>query len=443
MKIIIIGGSAAGMSAAAKANRVDPSLDIAVYEKSRYISFGACGLPYFAGGFFKDATMMLAKTVEDMEKVGVRVKTLHEVKAVDAGNKIVTVKNLQTGEEFTDAYDKLMIATGAVGKTPVIPGMDLGNIFALRSMGDGLAINSLLLAEDIKDIVIIGAGPIGIEAVHAARHLGKHVTLIMKQDRILSRYFSGEIILLLEEELRKHSVTVRLGEEALEITGTADAKRVVTDKGSYRADLIIHSIGSSPNTAFLENTGIEMEKGMILVDRHGQTSVDDVYAAGDCASIYNVVKDGHSYSPLATVANKLGRIVGENMAGGNIRFMGSLDSMCIQVMDMEAGRTGITETQANSMRLKYATAFIHDTNQSGYYPGQEDIFIKLIYDAESKVILGGEIAGKKGAVLRVNTLAACIYNKMTTGELAQLDLCYAPPFSKAWDALNIAGSVAK
>jgi len=443
MKIIIIGGIAAGMSAAAKANRIDPSLDITVYEKSRYISFGACGLPYFVGGFFKDAAIMLAKTVEDMEKVGVRVKTLHEVRTVDEKNKAVTVRNLQTGEEFIEPYDKLMIATGAVGKTLAIPGMDLSNIFALRSMEDGLAINLLLLEEDIKDIVIIGAGPIGIEAVHAVRHLGKNVTLIVKQDRILSRYFSKEITLLLEEELRKHSVNVRLGEEALEITETANVKRIVTDKGSYKADLMIHSIGAVPNTAFLKNTGIKMENGMIFVDRYGKTSVNDIYAAGDCTSIYNVVKGGHSYSPFATVANKLGRIVGENMAGGNVRFIGALDSMCIQVMDMEAGRTGITETQAKSMGLHYATTFIHDTNQSGYYPGQEDIFVKLIYDAKSKVILGGEIAGKRGAVLRVNTLAACIYNKMTTEELAQLDLCYAPPFSKAWDALNVAGSVAK
>jgi len=443
MKIIIIGGIAAGMSAAAKANRIDRTLDITVYEKSQYISFGACGLPYFAGGFFKDAKMMLAKTVEDMEKLGIGVKTLHEVTMVDEKNKTVTVKNLQTGEEFIDTYDKLMIATGAIGRTPAIPGIDLDHIFALRSMQDGLAINSALADRNVKDIVIIGAGPIGLEAVHAVRHLGRNVTLIVKQDSVLNRFFSSDITTLLEKELREHSVNLRLGEEALEIAGTADTKVVVTNKGSYKADLIIHSIGAVPNTAFLKNTSIAMEKGIILVDRYGKTSVDDIYAAGDCAAIYNIVKDRHGYSPLATVANKLGRIIGENMAGGNVRFTGSLDSMCIQVMDLEAGRTGISEAEAKSMGLDYRTAFIRDANQSGYYPGQEDIFIKLIYETKSKVILGGEIAGKKGAVLRVNTLAACIYNKMTTQELAQLDLCYAPPFSKAWDALNVAGSVAK
>jgi len=443
MKLIIIGGIAAGMSAAAKANRIDPSLDITVYEKSPHISFGACGLPYFAGGFFQDAAVMLAKTAEDMEALGVRVKTLHEVRTVDEMRKTLTVTNLQTGEEFVDSYDKLMIATGAVGRPLSIPGMELGNIFALRSMEDGLAINSLLPDDDIKDIVIIGSGPIGIEAVHAVRHLEKKVTLIVKPERILDRHFSSEITTLLEEELRRHSVNLRLGEEALEIAGTAGAKVVVTDKGSYPADLIIHSIGAVPNTGFLQNTSIAMEKGTILVDRYGRTNVADIYAAGDCASIYNIVKDRHSYSPLATMANKLGRIVGENMAGGNVRFVGSLDSMCIQVMDMEAGRTGITEAEARAMRIDCATVFVHDQNQSGYYPGQEDIFIKLIYERSSKVLLGGEIAGKKGAVLRVNTLAACISRQMTTGELAQLDLCYSPPFSKAWDALNVAGSVAK
>ena len=443
MKIVIIGGTAAGMSAAAKANRTDASLDITVYEKSQYISFGACGLPYFAGGFFNDADMMLARTVEEMAQLGVQVKTLHEVTAVDEKSKTITVKNVQTGEEFISSYDKLMIATGAVGKSPAMPGMDLGNIFALRSMRDGLAINSLLLDDNVKDIVVIGSGPIGLEAVHAVRHLKKNVTLIVKQNRILDRYFSSEMTNLLEVELIGNSVNLRLGEEALEIVQTGGAKMVVTNKGSYKADLIIHSIGAVPNTAFLQNTGIAMDKGTILVDRYGRTNVEDIYAAGDCATIYNVVKGGHSYSPLATVANKLGRIVGENLAGGNAYFMGSLDSMCIQVMDMEAGRTGLTEAEAKSMGLDYVTVFVHDKNQAGYYPGQEDIFIKLVYDANSKVILGGEIVGKKGAVLRVNTLAACIYSKMTTYELAQLDLCYSPPFSKAWDALNIVAGLVK
>ena len=445
MKIIIIGGIAAGMSAAAKAIRVDPALDIVVYEKSGYISFGACGLPYFAGGFFNDASVMLAKTVDEMQKQGVKVKTLHEVTSIDVKNKKVTVKDLKSGTEFVDSYDKLAITTGSRGKNPPISGMDLDGIFALRSMEDGLAINSMLPGDNIKNVAIIGSGPIGIEAAHAMRHLDKNVTLILRQDRVLNRYFSSEITKLLEEELVRHSVNLRFGEEAKEITKSSDSKSkvVITNKGSYEADLVIHSIGATPNTEFLQNTGIKMDKGAILVDRYGMTNIQDIYSAGDCATIFNIVKDSHSYSPLATVANKLGRIIGENMAGGNVSFNGSLDSMCIQVMDMEAGRTGITEAEAQSMGIDCRSVFVRDVNQSGYYPGQEDIFIKLVYNVKTKVILGGEIAGKKGAVLRVNTLAACVYNQMTTQELAQLDLCYAPPFSKAWDPLNVAGSVAK
>jgi len=443
MKIIIVGGIAAGMSAASKAKRSNPSLDVIVYEKSKYISFGACGLPYFVGGFFEDAEMMLAKTVNEAEEQGIKVRTLHEVTNVDEKNKKVTVKNLKTGEEFSDSYDKLAITTGAKGKALVMPGMDLGNVFALRTMEDGLAVKAALAKDNIKDVVILGTGPIGTEAAHAFRNLGKNVTFIAKQGSILNRHFDSEITKLLEEELIRHSVKLRFNELALEITGTADAKTLVTDKGSYKADLIIHSIGAEPNTEFLRNTGIAMDKGAILVDRYGRTNIEDIYSAGDCASIHNVVKNNCGYSPLATVANKLGRLIGENMAGGNVSFIGSLDSMCIQIMDMEAGRTGITEAEASSMGLDYHTVFVNDKNQSGYYPGQEDIYIKLIYDAQTKVLLGGQIAGKKGAVLRVNTLAACIHNKMTTKELAQLDLCYSPPFSKPWDALNVAGSAAK
>jgi len=443
MKIIIIGGIAAGMSAASKAKRADPSLEVVVYEKSRHISFGACGLPYYVGGFFGTPEVMIAKTVEEMEKQGVRVKTLHQVTKVDVSSKTVTVKNLETGAEFTDSYDKLAITTGARGKDPAIPGMHLGNIFALRSMENGLQTKALLAKDDIKNVVIIGAGPIGIEAAHAVRHLGKNITLIVKQDRILNRFFDSEITKLLEEELVRHEVNLCMNELAEEITGKSVVSGVVTNKGSYKADMVIHSIGATPNTDFLQGAGIAMQKGAVVVDNHGMTNIEGIYSAGDCATVYNIVKGIHSYSPLATVANKMGRIIGENMAGGKASFTGSLDSMCIQVMDMEAGRTGITEAEAKSLGFDFRTVFVRDKNQTGYYTGQEDIFIKLIYDAKTKVLLGGQIAGKKGAVLRVNTLAACIYSKMTTTELALLDLCYAPPFSKAWDALNVAGSVAK
>jgi len=443
MKIIIIGGIAAGMSAASKAKRVDPSLEVVVYEKSRYISFGACGLPYFMGGFFASPEAMLAKTAEEMAKQGVKVKTRHEVTSVDVNSKTVTVKDLETGREFTDSYDKLAITTGAKGKDLTIPGTDLKGVFALRSMEDGLSSKALIAGDEVRDVVIIGAGPIGVEAAHAARYLSKNVTLIVKQDRILSRFFDSEITGVLEEELVRHKVNLRINENAAELTGSSAVSGVVTDKGCYKADMVVHSIGATPNTQFLEGSGIAMEKGAIIVDERGRTNIEDVYSAGDCASVHNIVKGGQSYSPLATVANKLGRIVGENMAGGSAVFTGSLDSMCIQVMDMEAGRTGLTQAEAEAMGLDFRTVFVRDKNQSGYYPGQEEIFIKLIYDAKTSVLLGGQAAGKKGAVLRVNTLAACIYGKMTTRDLALLDLCYAPPFSKPWDALNVAGSVAK
>jgi NADPH-dependent 2,4-dienoyl-CoA reductase/sulfur reductase-like enzyme len=345
---------------------------------------------------------------------------------IDEKAKTVRVKNLKTGEVFTDSYDKLAVTTGARGKSPDIPGMNLKNIYMLRSMEDGINVKALLEDEAVKNVVIIGSGPIGLETAHVVRHLGKNLKLIVKYDRILSRYFDPEITKILEEELLKHKAELHFNELATEMQGDGSVKKVLTNKGAYDADLVIHSIGAVPNTEFLQNTSIAMDRGAIIVDEFGRTSSEDIYSAGDCATIYNIVKGCHSYSPLATVANKLGRIIGDNMVGGNVKFTGSLDSMCIQVMDMEAGRTGLCEFEAKELGLDYRCAFIKDVNQTGYYPGQENIFIKIVYDAKTKVLLGGQAVGYKGAVLRVNTLAACIYGKLTTHDLAYLDLCYAP-----------------
>lgn len=444
MKVIIIGGIAAGMSAAAKFKRLSPNDDVVVYEKGDIVSFGACGLPYYVGGFFDDSNEMIARTPEAFREAGVEIHTKHEVTNVDFSNKKVTVKNLNTNEVLEESYDKLMIASGARAIIPPIKNIDLENVVTLKSMDDGNKLRELMSKEENKKIAIIGAGFIGLEAAEAAKHRGKEVTVIQLQDRVLQEVFDKDITDLLEEELRENGVNLLLSETVTELIGDGKVSKVKTNKREIEADIVILATGVKPNTDFLNCDEIKMiRNGAIVVDKYGRTSVEDVYAAGDCATINSLITDREIYVPLATGANKLGRIVGENLAGQNNSFQGSMASSCIKVMNMEAARTGLSEKEVLNLGFNYKTKFITDMNQTSYYPGRERIYVKLIYDAHTRVILGGQVVGYKDAVQRCNVLAACIYAKMTTEQLGMLDLCYAPPFSRTWDVLNVAGNVSK
>ncbi|CEQ12439.1 CoA-disulfide reductase [Paraclostridium sordellii] len=444
MRVVIIGAVAAGMSAAAKLKRSKPEYDVVVYEKTDVVSFGACGLPYFVGGFFDDPKNMIARAPEKFRESGIDLNIFNEVISVDTENKKLKVKNVNTGETFIDSYDKLMIATGASSIIPPIKNVKLENVSTLKSLDDGVKVKELMNKDEINKIAIIGAGFIGLEAVEAAKKLGKEVVVFQLEDRILPQVFDKEITDILESEIRKHEVDLRLEEIVSELVGETKVEKVVTNKGEYEADLVIIATGVRPNTAFLKDTGMNMlPNGAIIIDEFGRTSIEDIYAAGDCATIQNIVTGQDSYVPLATGANKLGRIVGENLAGANNSFQGSLGSSCIKIMDMEAAATGLTETQASKLGIEVKAKFISDFNQTNYYPGRDKMYVKLVYDASTKVILGGQVAGFKDAVQRCNVIAACIFGKLTTNQLGMLDLCYAPPFARTWDILNVAGNVSK
>ena len=444
MKVIIVGGVAAGMSAAAKLKRANKEAQITVYEKSRHVSFGACGLPYFVGNFFEDSQKMIARTVEQFNASGITVNIEHEVLNVDTDNKCITVKNLLTGETFTDTYDKLMIATGASAIIPPINNVDLKHVYTLKSMEDGEALKHAMQNEALKRVAIVGAGFIGLEVVEAAKQYGKEVHVFQLNDRVLVDTFDKEITDLLEEELRAHDVHLHLSQTVTELVGDEAVTQIKTNDETFDVDIVVLTAGVRPNTSFLKGTGIEMlRNGALVIDHEGRTSIEDIYAAGDCASINHILKSEPAYIPLATVANKMGRIIGENLAGAHHTFNGSLASACLKVMNLEAGRTGLSEQEAMNLGINYKTVFITDMNQTSYYPGQSKINVKLIYNADTKVILGGQIVGRKDAVQRVNVLATAIFAGLTTDQLAMLDLCYAPPFARTWDVLNIAGSVAK
>lgn len=444
MKIIIIGGIAAGMSAAAKFRRLDKDAEIKVYEKTPIVSFGACGLPYFVGGFFDNENQMIARKPEKFKETGIDISVEHEVLSIDITDKKIMVKNLKTDETFEDSYDKLMIATGASAIIPPIKNFNIKNVHTLKSLEDGRILKEKMKDKDVKKVAIIGAGFIGLEAVEAAKEYGKEVSIFQLEDRILKEVFDKEVTDLLEEELKNKGVNLFLDSKVVELKGDSKVTKVVTESEEVDADLVILATGVKPNTAFLKDTGIEMLKnGAIIVDKEGKTSIEDIYSAGDCATVTHLLKPEPAYIPLATVANKFGRVVGENLGGKGLEYEGSLGSACIKVLGMEAGRTGLTESEATNLGINYKTVFITDKNQTDYYPGQENIAIKLIYNGDTKVILGAQVVGKKDAVQRTNALAVAIYAKLTTEQLGMMDFCYSPPFARTWDVLNRAGNVAK
>lgn len=444
MRVVIIGGNAAGMSAAAKLRRMNPEAEVIVYESKDYISFGACGLPYFIGDFFDNENRMIVRTKEQAEKTGIQVHLLHEVKNVDEAKKTVQVLNLKDKSIQIVSFDKLMIASGASAIVPPIKNASLANVFTLRNLEDGRSIREKMLDTNVKNVAIIGAGFIGLELVDAAVHLGKQVRVFQMEERILKEAFEKEVTDILEQELVEKGVMLHLGTQVTELIGEDKVTHVKAEEVSYDADMVIITAGIGPNTSFLEGTSIQRVKnGAVVVDGEGKTSVNAIYAAGDCAVVKHHLKSESSYIPLATTANKLGRIVGENLAGAKKEFPGTLGASCLKLLSLEAGRVGLSEEEAKANGFDVKSVFITDKNHTDYYPGQEPIHVKLVYENGTKKILGGQIVGKSDAVMRVNVLSAAITMGMTTEQLGMLDLCYAPPFARTWDVLNIAGNAAK
>lgn len=443
MKIIVVGGVAAGMSAASKIRRLDSDAEIVVYEKGPYVSYGACGLPYYVAGINDDYTKMIARTKEQFEEQGMKINLNHEVIEVMPEKKKVIIKDLKENKIFEDSYDKLMVSTGTVPVVPPIKGKDLKGVYVLKTLNDGLVLKAALEKPEVKNIVIVGGGYIGIEVAETLAHVGKNVRVVELSPRILQP-FDEELTEIITEEMIKKGILLNLTEKVEEVLGDTEVSAIKTDKGVYEADLVVLAIGVKPATSFLKDSGIALAKnGAVVIDREMRTNIADIYSAGDCAEVYNKVKEENSFIPLGTTANKCGRIAGENMLGKHIKYVGTLGSAAIKVLNYELGRTGMSESEAKALALDYKTVFVRTKDHPGYYPNPTNIWIKLIYERESKRILGAQAIGEKGAVLRVDMFAIAIHNNMTTYELGMTDLCYAPPFAGVWDAVHIACNAAK
>ncbi|MCK5761338.1 MAG: CoA-disulfide reductase [Candidatus Izimaplasma sp.] len=437
MKVIAIGGDALSMSAVSKLRRLNKDIEIVVYEQGVVLSYGACGMPYYISDEVKDAKKLVARTKEQFLAMNIVVHILHKVINVFDERKEIEILNLETNETFIDTYDNLIIGTGAKAIIPFWENVTLSNIFTLSVYEDSIAIKKKIDSNEIKKVVIIGGGFVGIEMVEAFLTRGLDVTLIELDKQILS-VFDMEMTTYLEDHLRSKGVKLQLNEKVIKFEGDTKVNKVITDKREYDADLVLISVGVKPNTDFLKNSNIILKKGAVVVNRKMQTNISNIYAGGDCSMIYNLTVKENRYLPMGNNANKQGRVIAENLGGNNFLFNGVLGTIVIKVIDMEAAKTGIIEKEAIGLGLKYKTVTITGKNHAGYYPNPQPITVKVIYNPDTKIILGAELVGYKDTALRINVFAVAVQKKMTTSELGFLDLAYAPPFAGVWDVIAVA-----
>lgn len=445
MKIGVIGAVAAGTSAAAKARRTDKDAEIVIFEKGRDISYAGCGLPYYISGVIEGRDELLAFTASSFaEKYKVEVKTEHEVKEIDPDKKMIYYQDLAKGKEGGYEYDKLVIATGASAITPPFEGLDLENIFTLRSVESADKIKVAASRKDTKRAVIIGAGLIGLEMAEAFSELGIEVTVVELQDQVLPP-FSKEMAEIVAEHLREKGVDLILGDGIDHFEGSGSVEKVITASGKeVDTDLALLSIGIKANSKLAQEAGVEVgETGAIKINEKMQTNIKDIYAAGDCAESTDLLTNKDVWLPLGSTANKQGRTAGENAAGGNAKHYGILKTGITKIYDLTVATTGLTLEEAKNEDIDAVEVKIKARNHAGYYPGAEAINLKGVFDRENGVIVGAEVIGGNGSDKRIDVLATAIYNRMTADELFQVDLAYAPPYSNPKDPVAVLGMVAK
>lgn len=443
MRFVIIGGVAAGMSAASKLRRLDPGAEIVVYERGRHLSYGACGLPYYVGGWIDDPDLMIARTREQFQAMRVETRLRCSAVSVEPEARRVALLDHETGHRFTDSYDALMLAVGAESVVPDVPGAQLPGVYYLKTMDDGLRLREAARDSRVQSAVVVGGGAIGVEMADALLRLGKSVTLLQSGDSLLPTY-EPEFSELAAQALEKRGARVLVRRRVSAVEQTGDGLTVCANGERWPCELAVMAVGVRPATGFLRGTGLRTAvNGALLVSREMRTSIPSIYAAGDCAMVYDRVADRDRYWPLGTVANKCGRIAGANMAGGHERFAGMLGTAAIQVGGLEMARTGLSETEAGRLGYDVRSKMVVAADHAAYYPDPVRLYLKLVYEHPSKRLLGACVAGERNAVLRIDALAVAIHAGMRTDELGMVDLAYAPPFAGAWDAIHIAANAAK
>lgn len=441
MKVVIVGGVAGGASAAARLRRLDEQAEIVVFERTGYVSYANCGLPYFIGGVIEEESALTLQSPEGFwNRFHIAVKTSHEVTAIHPDAHTVDVRNLLTGEEFVETYDKLILSPGAHPIRPELPGIDSDKIFSLRTVEDTLHIHEYVQEHGPRSAVVIGGGFIGIEAAENLRDLGLAVTLLQRPRQLMNN-MDYDMATLLHTEVREHGIDLRL---RADVTGFEEADgHVVTHVAgddSIVADMVLLAIGVAPESHLAKEAGIELGiKGSIVVNDRMETSAPDVYAVGDAVQVKHQVTGGDAVISLAGPANKQGRIVADVICGLDSRYQGSLGSSVIKVFDLTAASTGLSVKAACAAGIDCESVVLSPGSHAGYYPGATPMTMKVVFEREALRLLGAQIVGVDGVDKRIDVLATAIQAGIRADKLKDLDLAYAPPYSSAKDPVNMAG----
>lgn len=441
-RLVVVGGVAAGMSAAAKARRTTKDLDVVVYEQSGFVAYGSCGFPYFIKGEVPRVEDLVARTPAQFAEQGIQTRVRHRVLAVDPTAQTLRVRNVVTGEEFSDRWDRLILATGGTAARPPIPGLDLLGIFTLRTVEDAVAIRQWIGDHRPERGVIVGGGYIGLEMAEALSAHGVRLTVVEMLPQVLPN-MDAEMAAHAQEELTRQGVTLHLERPVEAFEGRDRVQAVVAGGERLPAEVVIFSIGVRPSVELARQAGIAVgPTGAMAVDDHQRTSLSNVWAAGDAAEARHLITGQPAYVPLGTTANKQGRVAGTNAAGGDEIFSGIVGTAVVKVFDLHAAQTGLTEKRAREGGRDAAAVTITANSRASYMPGRSPIHVKLVFERGSQKLLGGQIVGREGVAKRIDSVAAALQAGWTTYELAALDMAYAPPFSPAWDPLLVAANAA-
>ena len=444
MKIVIVGGVAGGATAAARIRRLDEHAEILIFERSGYMSYANCGLPYFIGDVITDEEELTLQSPESFfARFRVRVKTRHEVTAIHLAEKTVTVCDLESGAVFEERYDKLLLSPGAKPLLPPISGAVGERVFTLRTVEDTLRIKAYIAQNKPRSVLLAGGGFIGVELAENLRALGTDVTLVQRQRQLLTP-FDADMACFLHAEMRRQGVKLLLGRSVEGIAETGNGVRVQLDCGdALHADMVILALGVVPDTALAKEAGLLLGlKGSILVNDRMQTSAPDVYAVGDAVQVRHAVTGEDALVALAGPANKQGRIAADNICGGDSRYAGALGSSVIKLFSLTAATTGINENTAKRAGISVDKIILSPMSHAGYYPGGGVMTMKVIFEKESYRLLGAQIIGREGVDKRIDVLATAIAAGMRATALKDLELAYAPPYSSAKDPVNMAGFMA-
>ena len=441
MRVLIVGGVAGGATAAARIRRLDENAEITVFERSGYISYANCGLPYYIGDVITDPEELTLQTPESFfSRFRINMKVHHEVTKIHPDQKTISVKNLETGEEFEESYDKLILSPGAKPTQPRIPGVGMEKVFTLRTVEDTFRIKEYISKHQPKSAVLAGGGFIGLELAENLKKLGMDVTIVQRPKQLMNP-FDADMASFIHSEIRKHGVKLALGytvEGFEEKDGGIDI--LLKDEMPLHADMVVLAIGVTPDTYLAKEAGLKLGiKGSIVVNDRMETSIPDIYAAGDAVQVKQYVTGQDALISLAGPANKQGRIIADNICGGDSRYTGSQGSSVIKVFDMTAATTGINETNARKAGLDVDTVILSPMSHAGYYPGGKVMTMKVVFEKETYHLLGAQIVGYEGVDKRIDVLAAAIHGRMKATGLKDLDLAYAPPYSSAKDPVNMAG----